>query len=155
MTIYGILCHIRRKNKVLLQFKSKGLWGEGRWNGPGGKIKKDEDPKKAAVREVFEETGLKIKNLKSHGEITYIYGKRNPTIWIVSLFSTSSFSGKPHKNHREGELRWFPQDKIPYEKMWGDDIYWWPLMLEGKKFQGKFWFNKKGDKLLAHEVKIL
>ena len=33
---------------------------------------------------------------------------------------------------------WFDKDKIPYDEMWVDDIYWIPMLLEGKKFKGSF-----------------
>ena len=37
---------------------------EGKWVGVGGKIEKGESPEECAVREVFEETGLKAEELK-------------------------------------------------------------------------------------------
>ena len=45
-------------NKVLLQKKARGLFGEDRWNAPRGKMLNEESPEKAAVREMLEETGL-------------------------------------------------------------------------------------------------
>jgi hypothetical protein len=38
--------------------------------------------------------------------------------------------------------------------MWLDDKYWLPLALEGKKFEGEFYFNKSGDKLIRHYLRI-
>lgn len=34
---------------------------------------------------------------------------------------------------------------IPYEKMWDDDVYWLPLMVQGRKFVGRADFVMEGD----------
>ena len=49
-------------NKILLLKKSKGLFGEGKWSYPGGKILPNEEPKPAATREVFDENRLVVKS---------------------------------------------------------------------------------------------
>lgn len=42
-------------------------------------------------------------------------------------------------------------DEVPFEQMWPDDIYWFPLFLEGKKFKGRFLFGKS-DTILDKEL---
>lgn len=37
--------------------------------------------------------------------------------------------------------QWFDIDKIPYSEMWADDVFWFPLMLQKKKFLGYFKFH--------------
>lgn len=37
--------------------------------------------------------------------------------------------------------RWFQLDQIPFADMWPDDSYWFPLLLQKKKFQGYFKFQ--------------
>ncbi len=51
---------IDRYNKKILLVKHKKF---NKWVQPGGHIEEDETPEEAAVREVFEETGLRIKLL--------------------------------------------------------------------------------------------
>jgi hypothetical protein len=34
---------------------------------------------------------------------------------------------------------------IPYEKMWDDDVYWLPLLVQGQKFVGRADFIMEGD----------
>ena len=46
---------------------------------------------------------------------------------------------------------WFRTDAIPFDVMWADDPYWYPLFLEGKKFTGRFLFGEH-DRILDHVV---
>ncbi|MFQ6054324.1 MAG: NUDIX domain-containing protein, partial [Candidatus Bathyarchaeia archaeon] len=60
MTVEATLCHIVVGGRLLLQRKSAGLFGEGRWNGVGGKLKAGEAPREGAAREALEEAGLRV-----------------------------------------------------------------------------------------------
>ena len=55
--IQATICEIIKDEKILLQYKAEGKFGEGKWNGPGGKIKPEETPLEGVIREVQEETG--------------------------------------------------------------------------------------------------
>ena len=152
MVTNTILCHIVKDGKLLLQKKSKGLFGEGRWNAVGGKIGIKEKPEEAATREVLEETGLKIFNLKEHGILNFHFGDRKELDIVTYVFFTNEFEGRL-KSSREGILRWFSPEEIPYDEMWQDDEHWLPLLLKGKKFQGEFYFDEKGERLLDFSFK--
>jgi 8-oxo-dGTP diphosphatase/2-hydroxy-dATP diphosphatase len=41
----------------------------------------------------------------------------------------------------EMQPQWFPEDGIPYDQMWPDDILWYPLYLKGIKFKGYFLYQ--------------
>jgi len=62
----GVKVLIFYKNKLLL---IKNTYRKG-WTFPGGGVKKNESYEEAAIREVFEEVGIKINNLKEHGFFT-------------------------------------------------------------------------------------
>ena len=54
-------------------------------------------------------------------------------------------------------LEWFHVDEIPFDKMWSDDLHWMPMFLKGRKFKGKFLFDRPSDaeysaKILAKEL---
>lgn len=153
MTIQAVVCYLRKNGKILLQRKKKGLYGGGWWNAPGGKLNDNETPEEAAKREVFEETGLMIKNLFRRGKLNFYFTNKTKPDWIVYVFLTDSFSGMP-KGNKEGQLKWTNIKQIPYNKMWPDDRYWLPLLLKNKKFKGDFWFDKKEKRLLGYEIKI-
>lgn len=131
------LCHIRDSNKILLQKKSAGRFGEGKWNAVGGKISTGETPLEGAVREVLEETGLAVKELHEHGFLKFYFGKETEPDWIVYVFSTFCFEGKLNPSE-EGFLKWFKISEIPYQQMWEDDRYWIPHMLNGARSLGIF-----------------
>src|SRR3989344_4771308 len=117
------LCIIREQQKVLLGMKKRGF-GEGRWNGFGGKVKEGEDIEGAAKREVLEEAGIEAGGMTKRGGI--------------------NFEGEPAESD-EMRPKWFSASEIPFDKMWPDDRYWMPLFLAGKKFQGRFLFDKPSN----------
>jgi len=153
MPIIATLCHILKGEKLLLQKKSKVLFGADKWNGVGGKLKRNESSEEGVKREVLEETGLKILNLEFHGTLSFYFGDRNELDWIIYVFSTKDFEGKARPSE-EGVLRWFAFREIPYDEMWQDDRHWLPLLLKGKKFEGNFYFDKEGKELLDFNLKI-
>lgn len=64
------ICFIKRGNQILLLNREKSSW-MGSWNGVGGKFEKGESPTECILREVFEETGIKLKSLKYKGIVTW------------------------------------------------------------------------------------
>ncbi len=70
MAIYTI-CFIKQGNKILLLNREKPRW-MGSWNGIGGKIEEGETPTECVLREVYEETEIKLDNIKYKGTINRI-----------------------------------------------------------------------------------
>ena len=151
--IRATICEIISDNKILLQYKAAGKFGEGKWNGPGGKIKPDETPVQGVIREVQEETGLTILDPVLNGLIDFYFGEKPEPDWTTYIFRVTEFKGEISPND-EGELRWFKIEDIPYDDMWQDDVYWLPAFIEGKKVEGTFWFNEAGTELVRHELRV-
>lgn len=152
MTVNATLVHIIDGNRLLLKKATRGI-SKDKWNAPGGKINGEESPEQNAVREVFEETGLRIKNLFYHGEINFFLNGKNELAIHGFLFSTRSFSGEI-KSTEEGEVRWFDADHVPYDQMWPDDIFWLPVMLSCKEFDADFYFDEDNRKIIKHEFRM-
>ena len=144
------LCQIIKDDKLLLQKKSEHLFGAGKWNGVGGKLKSNETPEDGVRREVYEETGLTLLETKYHGILNFYFGSRDKLDWIVHVFSTYNFKGSL-RSSQEGVLKWFYIKDIPYDQMWLDDQHWLPLLLDNKRFQGIFYFEK-GEEILDFEL---
>ncbi|MAI88720.1 MAG: DNA mismatch repair protein MutT, partial [Candidatus Marinimicrobia bacterium] len=69
----GTLCYITDSEKTLMlhRVKKENDMHEGKWNGLGGKLEAGESPEECVIREVYEESGLTIKNPKLKGIITF------------------------------------------------------------------------------------
>lgn len=141
-TIANLCYLLNNRNEVLLQFKSKGF-GRGKWNGPGGKLETGETIEQSVIREIKEETGLEVKNLKKTGELEFIFRGKEDWNQMVHVFITDEFSGEINSSD-EGELKWFKIEQLPYDKMWEDDRHWLPRVLAGEFVKMRFYFDGQG-----------
>ena len=69
------LCFIKKDNEFLMLNRIKAP-NMGLWNGVGGKLELNEDKFQGIKREITEETGLFIEEVKYHGEV-YWYSKHS------------------------------------------------------------------------------
>ena len=115
-----VLIFLINKSRVLLLKGSptKHLWAN-RFNGIGGHIEPGEDPSSAAYRELFEETGLSVIDIKQKET-------QNPGLWLCGILIVSTgnnpgvcvfiFSGETEKlilhESSEGSLHWVKLDEI-------------------------------------------
>ena len=85
----------------------------------GGKIDDGEDPLLAARRELKEEAGLTVKNIRLEAVLTEIMPNDHPlydTNWLIYYFSGDYNSGAL-KGTEEGELVWMSPDEIIQDNM--------------------------------------
>lgn len=139
------LCYVVKDGRILLGRKKMGL-GTGRWNGFGGKVEPGESIEEAAAREVREESGVSVADLKRHGVLEF-YINEFPQDIEVHIFMSGSLSGTTIETD-EMQPQWFALNQLPFDEMWEDDRYWMPLFLDGKKFRGNFHFT--ADHRLRH-----
>lgn len=145
------LCLIEREGELLLGLKKRDF-GEGRWNGFGGKLAAGESIEQAARRELKEESGLEAGALIPRGVIDFVF-QDNPEALEVHLFSVKDFRGEPIETE-EMRPAWWKIDALPYDKMWPDDRHWLPLLLAGKNIRARFLFENL-DRILDFEVNEL
>lgn len=137
------LCIVHQENKVLLGMKKRGF-GMGKWNGFGGKVDESETIEDATKRELFEEAGINALDLEKLGVLDFSWENKEHDILQVHIFKATDFTGEPQETE-EMKPEWFNVDEIPYETMWADDIYWIPLFLDNKKFNGTFVFDEDNN----------
>ena len=150
MPIEASLCHIVRKRRLLLKLANSGI-SKGKWNGPGGKFERGETPTQNVTREVEEETSLRIINPDYRGKIEFYMNGGGSLDYLVHVFLVRRFSGRV-RSSEEGKVRWFDLDKIPYAKMWDDDRYWLPLLLNGTKFNARFFYDRQNTHVTSYEI---
>ena len=134
-----------QKNKELLLAMKKKGFGEGKWNGVGGKLdsKKDKDIFEVAIREMEEEIGIKVKDIEKMAILNFSYPyltNSEEREWQTHVFFAKDWQGEP-KESEEMKPRWFKFDEIPFNKMWPDDKFWLPKVLSGKKVKAGFIFS--------------
>ncbi|XP_049759059.1 oxidized purine nucleoside triphosphate hydrolase isoform X2 [Elephas maximus indicus] len=140
---------VLQPQRVLLGMKKRGF-GAGRWNGFGGKVEEGETVEEGAKRELQEESGLTADTLHKVGQITFEF-VGSPEPMDVHIFCTDHVQGTPTESD-EMRPQWFQLDQIPFNDMWPDDSYWFPLLLQKKKFLGHFRFQGQ-DTIVAHTLR--
>lgn len=151
------LCYIQKDEKYLMlhRVKKENDYNKDKWIGIGGKFENDESPFECVIREVQEETGLKLdeNHLVYKGIVTFVCKKtipENDFVEFMHLFWTDSFSGELKPDCNEGILEWIDKDKMNCLPHWkGDEIF---LDLIDKKipfFSLKLVYDEKGNLIFS------
>ncbi len=98
----AVRCFLIKDNKVVVTKYKEGNKKAGYYEIPGGKIEEGETPEQTAIREMKEETGLKIKNLKNKGKMIIEYPDR---IFDFDVFLCNESEGEP-QNFEENTSEW-------------------------------------------------
>lgn len=104
----AVRCYLIKDNKVVVTKYKKGNAKEGYYDIPGGKIEEKETPEQTAIREMKEETGIKVNHLKQKGNMIIEYPNR---IYDFILFVTNEYEGEP-QNFEENTAEWIEIDKL-------------------------------------------
>ncbi|MCL2226050.1 MAG: 8-oxo-dGTP diphosphatase [Oscillospiraceae bacterium] len=122
--------------EVLVQNRKRKWPG---WSFPGGKVEHGENFHACAVREIKEETGLDIKELKPCGLVHWCDVDTNDR-YLVFLYKTRQYSGQLIEDSPEGDHFWCEIDVLldtPQEKFSSDLISYCHLFL-GKDYNEAF-----------------
>ena len=131
--------------RILLGMKKEGF-GEGKVTGFGGKVEQGETPFVAAIRELEEETGIRVagEDLYAVGQLEFLFPARPGWSQLVHVFLSKRWVGKAREG-REMKPIWYPIDAIPYDLMWHDGAYWLPRFLAGERLRGRFVFGEDNE----------
>ncbi len=117
------LCYIEQDEKYLMlhRIKKENDENKDKWIGIGGKFEEGESPEECAKREIKEETGLDIFDLRYRGIVTFV-SDIYPTEYM-HLFTCKDFKGDI-KECDEGKLEWIKKSDLFALNLWeGDKIF--------------------------------
>lgn len=135
------LCYLidQAKQQIILGQKRYGK-SRGVIIGFGGKVEPtDENIKAAVVREVWEEAGITIKNPKLKCILHFNNKNEANQEGLAYVFLAHHWIGKP-KTTSEMKPITFSLDKIPLNRMYADDRYWFNLIFSDQ--QALVYFNR-------------
>jgi len=97
-----------KDGKILLLLRSGG-WKTGAWGPPGGGVEEGESPAQGAVRETFEESGLRVKP----ADLKLLIQRTKHDYGMVYFYITDKFSGEGVRlSHEHKSFTWVDMKKI-------------------------------------------
>jgi 8-oxo-dGTP diphosphatase len=144
------LCYVRRVGQTLMihRVKKANDMHQGKWNGLGGKLNPGESPEECAVREIFEESGLQVRNPQLKGFLTFPAFANNED-WYVFVYVVEDFEGELIDSP-EGNLRWVDNSDLAALNLWEGDPIFLPWLDQSGIFSAKFIY--KDGRLVSHSV---
>ena len=109
----GVGVVVIKGNKVLLG-KRKNAHGEGSWCFPGGHLEFNESVEECAVREVREETGIEIKNLRLGPFTNDVFekeAKHYVTLFVIAEYASGK--AKVMEPEKCEKWAWFEWGSLP------------------------------------------
>ena len=121
------LCYAENGGRWLMMHRTKKDADEnaGKWIGLGGHLQEDETPEECIRREVREEAGLELQNLRLRGILTFIlpdWGNE------LTFLYTAEAEDLPLPECREGVLQWVPKKQVMNLPLWEGDRVFLPLL---------------------------
>ncbi|WP_165990320.1 NUDIX domain-containing protein [Streptomyces sp. YIM 98790] len=110
---------------VMLRRGPRAAFGRGLWDLPVGKCEPGEPVTAAAVRELREETGLRVRaeDLRLAHVVHAARGAEAPGGFVTVVFTVRRWSGEPvnREPEKHAEVRWMPVDALPTEVVFEAD----------------------------------
>ncbi len=140
--------------EILLGHKKTGL-GAGKIGGIGGKVEPGETVAAAAIREMEEETGVRVaeKDLVYAARLDFLFPYKPEWGQRVHAYLATRWQGEPTES---GEMApvWFAIEDIPYGRMWQDSAHWLPRILAGERLRGWFVFGPDNETVSAVHITV-
>ena len=147
------LCYIEKDGAYLMihRIKKENDLNKDKWVGVGGKLEEGESPFDCVRREVYEETGVIIKEPRYRGIITFVSDKWGTE--YMHLFTATDYDGEIDYDCDEGKLEWVKKEVVPTLPIWEGDKIFFDLIEKEKRF-----FSLKlcyvGDTLVSHTLEF-
>ena len=123
------LCYIYGPDGVLMMHRTKkeNDINKDKYIGVGGHIEQGESPEECVLREVLEETGLRMTSFRLRGIITFVIDDIDE---VTFLYTCDAYEGKLPDSCEEGELVWIRSEKILELPIWEGDKIFFRLLSE-------------------------
>ena len=133
------LCYVERDGCWLMLYrnKKKNDLNAGKWVGVGGKVEPGETPDECLLREVREETGLRLTSWKFRGNV-YFYSDKYEAENMY-LYTADGFEGDDPAGEGalfdcdEGDLRWIPKEETLSLPLWSGDPIFLRKLISGEE----------------------
>ncbi|MBP3763156.1 MAG: 8-oxo-dGTP diphosphatase [Bacteroidales bacterium] len=129
------LCYLDDGSRYLMLHRVKKAHdaSHGKWIGVGGKCEADESPDECMLREVEEETGLRVSRWRYRGIVTFISDTWDNE--YMHLFTADRWDGTLASDCNEGVLAWVDKNDLMSLPLWeGDKLFLRLLMDERQSF---------------------
>lgn len=136
---------------MLHRIKKKNDENEGKWVGIGGKFEEGETPEECCIREVREETGLNICDLRYRGTVDFISDIWGEEIMHIFTAGIPEGEGADLPECPEGVLEWIPLEKIKDLPAWEGDRIFLKLLADDAPFFS-LRLRYEGEKLAGWEM---
>lgn len=150
--IQTTLCYIEQDGRYLMlhHVKKKNDVNHDKWIGVGGKFEYGEAPEECLLREVMEETGLRLTRYRYRGVLTFIYNDKDPE--YIFTYTADAFEGKLEETQlhgcREGELCWVEKEQIDALELWEGDKIMFRILNADRPEPFSLKFRYQDDELL-------
>ena len=144
------LCYIERGDEYLMlhRVKKKKDVNKDKWIGLGGKFEENESPEECLLREVYEESGLRLTSWRYRGIVTFVNTVCEAE--FMHLFTSDGFEGEIGECS-EGELEWIKKSELMKLTLWeGDKIFLRLLQSDEPFFSLKLCYD--GDELISAKL---
>ena len=148
------LCYAENNGRWLMMHRIRKSADEnaGKWIGLGGHLQENESPEECIRREVREEAGLELRNLRLRGiltfilpdwgnELTFLYTAKAEDIplpecseGVLQWIPQDQALNLPLPDCSEGVLRWVPREQVMDLPLWEGDRAFLPLLQAGHPF---------------------
>lgn len=144
------LCYIEKEDSYLMMHrvkKEKDI-NKDKWIGVGGHFEEGESPEECLLREVQEETGLKLTSFRLRGIVTFATNVY-PTEYMF-LYTADGYEGEITECN-EGTLEWVQKKEVYNLPIWeGDKVFFRLLEEDAPVFSLKLRYE--GDTLVETEL---
>lgn len=131
------LCYIENEEAYLMlhRVSKKNDINKDKWIGVGGHFEKGESPEDCLLREVMEETGLRLTSYRFRGIVTFQFtDKAGETLTeYMCLYTADGYEGEMISCD-EGVLEWVAKKELFSLNLWEGDKIFFRLLEENRPF---------------------